>query len=565
MEAALTANLLQHLNPLRLAGPMFDKELRVASRRRRLYLLRFAYVVVLVLVVLQLWYSVPRSGKGGSGVVQISRLGEMGRQIVTMVVWFQFVTGQILAAVLLSDAIGSEIRQRTLDVLLVTPVRGVQIVIGKLASKLLQAVSLLTISLPMLAVVRIFGGVPWDFVMAGLCITLSAGVFAGSLSLWSSISSRHPYHAVLTVGLWYLVIWGLLPMVLTALSGAGYVSSSAVMSLLRLTNPLVALGGLTPGMVSNYTGMPGSTSWPWLCLILLTAAAVLLAWSVRRVRRIALRVAPVRVDEASGETPIRARKAWGRGAIRPVIGSPIVWKERCIPLFRMPRWGVSVVGLLVVALVLGIVVLSIVYQGTAFAVAFPLIQILQLIFVIDLVVGAAGAVTKEREARTWPILLTMPLEDGEIVKGKAVGVFRRNLPLLLPLLVLYPLVFLLGPFDAKTVPQLAGWAILLCCNLGSTAMLLLGVGLYFSARLKTTTAAVMATFAVYLAPKFLFCGFLSPLLTLSAGMMGVMTGRNGSSAILGMLLIGVAPAVVYVGIGLLFMRLAVRRVRRDIF
>jgi hypothetical protein len=76
---------------------------------------------------------------------------------------------------------------------------------------------------------------------------------------------------------------------------------------------------------------------------------------------------------------------------------------------------------------------------------------------------------------------------------------------------------------------------------------------------------VVATFAVYFAPKFLFCGFLSPLLTLSVGMMGVMTGRNGSSAILGMLLIGVAPAVVYVGVGLLFMRLAVRRVRRDVF
>jgi hypothetical protein len=32
-----------------------------------------------------------------------------------------------------------------------------------------------------------------------------------------------------------------------------------------------------------------------------------------------------------------------------------------------------------------------------------------------------------------------------------------------------------------------------------------------------------------------------------------------------MLLIGVAPAVVYVGIGLLFMRLAAKRVRRDVF
>jgi len=275
MEAALTANLIQHLNPLRLAGPMFDKELRVASRRRRLYILRFAYVVVLVLVVLQLWYSVPRSGKGGSGVVQMSRLGEMGRQIVTMVVWFQFITGQILAAVLLSDAIGSEIRQRTLDVLLVTPVRSFQIVIGKLAGKLLQVASLLAISLPMLAVVRVFGGIPGDFVVAGLCITLSAGVFAGSLSLWSSISSRHPYQAVLTVGLWYLVIWGLVPMVLTALSASGYMSNAMVMAILRLSNPLVTLGELMQRMGSGSGGTGASMSWPWLCLILLASESLL--------------------------------------------------------------------------------------------------------------------------------------------------------------------------------------------------------------------------------------------------------------------------------------------------
>jgi len=223
------------------------------------------------------------------------------------------------------------------------------------------------------------------------------------------------------------------------------------------------------------------------------------------------------------------------------------------------------VGFLVGVLVLAIVVMLIIYEGAAFVMVFPLAQILQLIFVIDLAVGAAGAITKEREARTWPILLTTPLEDGEIIKGKAIGVFLRNLPLLVPLLVLYPLMLFLSPSDSRILPQMAGWAGLSCCSLGSTAILLLGVGLYFSARLKTTTAAVVATFAVYIAPKFLFCGFLSPLFALSAGMMGVMTARSGNSVALWMLLIGVAPAVVYVGIGLLFMRLAAKRVRRDVF
>ncbi len=224
MQTTATANLLQFLSPLRLAGPILDKELRVTSRRRRLYVLRFAYVVALVLVVLQLWYSLLRSRGGGSGALQVSRLGEMGKGIVAMVVWFQFITGQILAAALLGDAISSEVRQRTLDVLMVTPVRSFQIVIGKLVSKLLQAASLLAISLPILAVVRVFGGVPWDYAVAGLCVTASTGIFAGALSLTLSISNRHPYHAVLAVILWDMVVWGLLAALLMGLSQSGYLS-----------------------------------------------------------------------------------------------------------------------------------------------------------------------------------------------------------------------------------------------------------------------------------------------------------------------------------------------------
>jgi len=565
MNATLADSLLQCLSPLRLAGPVLDKELRVASRRRRLYVLRFAYVVALVLVVLQLWSSLLRSSGGGQGTLQVSRLAEMGKGIVAMVVWFQFITGQILAVVLLRDAIGSEIRQRTLDVLLLTPVGEFQLVIGKLASNLLQAVFMLAISLPMLAVARVFGGVPWDYVVAGLCITLSAGVFAGSLCLWSSISSRHPYQVVLTVGLWYLVIWGLLPMVLMTLSAAWYGDIQVVKFVASITNPLIALGALTQSMAVGY-GWHVRGFWLGHCLILLAMAAVLLAWSVRRVRTIALCVIPLRVDEVPERASSSAKKPRRQDAIRPINGSPIVWRERCIPLLRMShRSALVVAAVLTVALVLGVVLMSVSRKVGAFVVAVPLVQPLQLIFMTSLAAGAAGTITREREARTLPILLATPLEDGEIIKGKAIGVFRRNLPLLMPLLVLYPLMFLVGPLEPKTLLRVAGWAAMSCCNLASTTVLLLGVGLYFSTRLKRTTAAIVATFAVWFAPKFLFSGFPSPLLPLSAGMMGVMTNRNVSSVTWGILLTEVAPSVVQAGIGLLVMRLAARRVRREIF
>jgi ABC-type transport system involved in multi-copper enzyme maturation permease subunit len=190
---------------------------------------------------------------------------------------------------------------------------------------------------------------------------------------------------------------------------------------------------------------------------------------------------------------------------------------------------------------------------------------LQMIFLVDLAVAAAGAVTREREARTWPILLATPLEAGEIIKGKALGVFRRNLPLLLPLPVLYLLAFTLGPHNRVDLWQSALGAATLIGSLASTTVFLLGAGLYFSARVRTTTVAVTATLIAYLASKFLFFGFFGLFLTAAARMVNAAGIRGGAAAPLGAAAIAVVSAVAYAGIGLLFMGLAVGRVRRDIF
>ena len=42
---------------------------------------------------------------------------------------------------------------------------------------------------------------------------------------------------------------------------------------------------------------------------------------------------------------------------------------------------------------------------------------------------SAGCITSEKEAGTWPGLMTTPLEEGQILMGKALGVFRRCLPI----------------------------------------------------------------------------------------------------------------------------------------
>ena len=252
MHAAALPSLLSYFSPLRLAGPVFDKELRVASRRPRSYLLRCAYVCLLGAVMLYFWHSIARVGGGASAVAQLSRLGEAGKRIIVTIVWLQFIIAQILATVLLSDAISGEIRRRTLEDLLVTPIRAIHVVLGKLLSRLLQVVLLLAISLPVLTVVRVLGGVPWDYVVSGLCVTLSATVFAGSLSLLCSILYRDASHAVLAVAFWYVVLWGLDAFVLIVLPRTSYLGNPAGAFLWSLVSPFHALHIRTQTMLRGH-------------------------------------------------------------------------------------------------------------------------------------------------------------------------------------------------------------------------------------------------------------------------------------------------------------------------
>ena len=169
MTTALLSFFSKLFNPVWLTGPLLDKELRVSSRRRRNYVLRFAYVLLLTIFVVIVWLSVVKFQ--GTAAYQKSRMAVAGKTIITTIVTFQFIATQLIAVIMLSTSISDEIYHRTLGVLMTTPISSFQIVMGKLFSKLLQLILLLAISLPLLAIVRIFGGVPWNYVLSSLCIT----------------------------------------------------------------------------------------------------------------------------------------------------------------------------------------------------------------------------------------------------------------------------------------------------------------------------------------------------------------------------------------------------------
>lgn len=526
MNAALMGWNWRVLNPLRLTGPLFGKELRVSSRRVRNYLLRFAYIVFLTFFVILVWLSTVKFQ--GTAAVQRSRMALAGKTIITTIVMFQFIATQVIAVIMLSTSISDEIYHRTLGLLMTTPIKSLQIVLGKLFSKLLQLILLLAISLPLLAIVRVFGGIPWSYLLSSLCMTLTAVLFAGSVSLYFSINNRRAYVVILktvgTLGVLYVFLPAIIGSVLAPamlgnwtriLADPGFGSSSHSGLIFLHTNPFAAMSFNTRMMLTadivQVLGapFPGAAVprfyWPVHCALMLGLSALLLARCVRIVRKVALSQATGQVfspGQWPGAKSRRSRKAARQpsqagepqdvtGSVKPVKGPPVLWKELRAPMIQGPDSRNSRIGLTVAIGALLITYGVCAGQGcldqnfahTSYALMFLLMG---SVFTL---VRSATSITSEKESRTWPLLLATSMSDWQIVLGKAIAVCRRSLPVWLLLaghLVLFVAIRFIHPIAIVHLSMLVVWL----------SVFITSVGLYFSARFRRTTAAVVATFAV---------------------------------------------------------------------
>ncbi|MFC1782811.1 ABC transporter permease subunit [Planctomycetota bacterium] len=488
-----------------LTGPIFAKELRVSARRRRNYGLRFGFLVLLTLFVVLVWMAWVQPLRTTRGSYQIVRMAEAGKYIILTIVVFQFCATQLLAVIMLSTSISDEIYHGTLGVLMTTPINSLQIVMGKLFSKLLQLVLFLGLGLPLLAMVRVFGGVPWNYIISSFCITLTAIIFVGSLSLFFSVYNRRAYVVILKVflivgGLFLLVPWlSIFSMAFLFRFGQPPVYFEFVLYIFSLANPYITFfieTGLMmePGGLGIGAAFFNYYSWPLHCVIMLALSGLLLAWSVFRVRKVALRQAcgsTIRSTKASkAQAGGGAKATAGAGTIRRIKGCPIVWKEMHHPLLgpRRIRTIISIVflvGMLLFTYWLSARTNSLDNDDTqvAYVVVFTLVGMLWC------AVLSATNITTEKESRSWPLLLATTLNDRQILMGKALGNMRRCLPIWLFLLghvLIFSVVGYIHPMALVYLGMLVVWI----------TLFFTGTGLYFGSLFKRTTQAVMANLSL---------------------------------------------------------------------
>ena len=499
MEQTLVQYAWRTLSLEWLAGPILDKELRVSSRRRRNYVLRFTYLALLTVFLILVWIEETQY-TGGTALYRISRMGRAGQAIVAFIIWFQFCATQGFAAIALSTSINDEICHRTLGTLMTTPVSSLQIVMGKLLSKLLQAILLLAVSLPLLAIVRVFGGVPWDYVLSSLCMTLTTVIFVALLSMLFSIFNRRAYAAVIMTAVALGILFGAVPglIALTYEAVRDRWPSPFWVAVMLSPNPYATMFINTISMIEPRAGvgMP-FVIWPIHCAIMLGASAVLMIVCVSIVRKVALRQAvgqsgllfggKARRETGSAASAVRRAK---RGGLRRVAGPAVLWKELHSPFLGLRK------VLTCIAVFAALAMLLVSYGLFAdegmlderethilYAIIFTALGILIAVIL------PATTIASEKEAQSWPLLLTTTLGDWQIVLGKFLGVMRQCLAgwlLLLAHVAVFILMGLMHPLALLQVAMLVVWV----------TVFLASAGIYFSARFKHVATALVANFAM---------------------------------------------------------------------
>ena len=500
MNVTLNNSALKFLDLSWLTGPIFDKELRVSSRRRRNYVLRFVYVGLLTIFLTVIWLD--EVHYSGSSVYRISRMAQVGQLIIAFIAGLQFCITQLAAVIMLSTSISDEIYNRTLGLLMTTPINSFQIVMGKLLSKLLQLILLLAISLPLLAIVRVFGGVPWDFVVSSLCITLTMIVLAGSVSLFFSIFTRRPYKVIIVAFLLGGIFFGLLPLLAIMLRHTmdlrSIISEKTLFSVISAFNPYFTMAFNTIKMLeARSAGSMPFMSWPLHCGAMLAISAVILLISMIRVRKVALR-------QVTGQLGLSRRKRRSApknsealinhqnsiAAIRRITGPPVLWKELRLPILGRRKIATCIIGALCLILLLMIYYLcgrEDVLADEETHIWYVIIELgLGLLFTVVL---SATCITSEKESRSWPLLLATTLDDKAILIGKWAGILRRCLPAWIWLFG-HVIIFSLAGFIHPVAILQIGLLVT------GTWVFLSGGGLYFGSRFKHTTTAVTMNLAL---------------------------------------------------------------------
>jgi ABC-type transport system involved in multi-copper enzyme maturation permease subunit len=501
---------------LRLLGPVLPYDLARAARRRRTFLLRTGYALLLfagLVTILVLW-ALDRRGGG----VRTRDMPLFAASFFSAFMGAQLALVVLLTPLYVGSAIAGEKDRRTLDFLLATDLTNAEIVLGKLVARVLDLALLLLAGLPILAFLQFLGGIDPQLLLAGFAATGLTLLSLAAVSVLASVLARRSRDAVV---LTYVLLIGYL-----GLSGGAWAAVRFVPWLAFLPSvgtwtspvtPTEVVGWLNAGNIATLVLDLGMQVSAGVSLNATLPAAlrdyavfhglvtvVCAGWAVVRLRAAARRQA-----EGEGARAPAPRKAAGAPAPAPAVATrrpvgdrAMLWKEVFAePGLRLPRFARVLLWLVALGSFAPALFWIAQYidrfpfppprsglgrhmSEWALAVGTSL----ECLLLLAVAARAAGSVSGERDRGTLDSLLASPLSDNEILFAKWAGSILGLRRGLLWLGAVWLLAVLGGGMSVATVLLVfTAW----CVYAAAFAWL----GLWVSAVSRTTLRATLGTFA----------------------------------------------------------------------
>lgn len=387
-------------------GPVFATECLTTPRRWQVYAGRTLLVGGLLIGLTLVWYS--RFARQQLNTLQA--IAVIGSAFFDTIMGVELVLALIVVPAVTAGAICQDKMQGSLTLMMVSDLSDAEIVLGKLASRLVTVLGVVTCGLPVIAITTFLGGIdPWDSV-GGSLVIVGVSTLGTCVAMTYSVWARKPHEALMatyaTLAVWLLslLVWS-------------ETSRGTTPYILRVTNPFWLLFGAKWGLG------PGARTQFVACVVFfavsLAISVVIAAVSTWRIRTVTLRQTG-RSDVAivSRTNGVVAWLPWRGDPEAMLDRSPMLWREwhrRQPSSWARTIWRLYVV-LSILFILLGILGNpTIVPGGCAFMVTIGLLMVS---------VTAATALAEERAQGSLEILLATPIATREIVLGKWWGAFR---------------------------------------------------------------------------------------------------------------------------------------------
>lgn len=435
-----------------------------------------------------------------SGIVDLD--GAKGREV------FQWLTYAMLAAAILivpvfpSTSLVKEVRGRTLELLLNSPLSRTSIYLGKALAMLGFVVLLLFATLPAMACCFLMGGLSvngdvsrlYAFLLLVCAQLIVVGLLVGTFARSTEAALRWSYGVTfaLTIVPWFP----------DTLFPGGTSPVAKACQWLKLISPIPSLMQLlNKGSVGGSGLIESRDAVSWYIGFAMLSIAVGSAVCIQRLSHSLLdrsRSQGYITDEQSQWIRASRRILYlvdpqRRSAGIPALINPVMVKEFQCRQFGRMHWLLRLVaGCAMLSLLLTLVSArgtesrGVEYTGS-------LIIVLQVALIVLLTPGlAAGMIAGEMEGGSWNLLRVTPLSPGRILRGKLISVMLTLALLLCATLPGYAVIMLIKPTLQQQVVQ-----VLMCLVLAAVLSML--VSATISSFFRSTAIATTVSYGILIA------------------------------------------------------------------